>query len=153
MENNSAQTEKQTAGTAQPEKPETSADNQSSGSKLPLIILVVLLLLAGLIYLFVRLSSETTGKIRDVSVILFVLESIITVTAITVLVIQLAKLVNFLKYELSPILNTTDRTVKKLSGTVSFLCDSAVEPTVKAASTISGIRNAADGVLSIFKKK
>ena len=83
---------------------------------------------------------------------LFVLESIVTLTALVVLVVQAARLINFLKYDVDPILKTTDKTVKKLSGTVSFLCDNAVEPTVKASSTISGIKNAADGVLGLFKK-
>lgn len=124
----------------------------SSGSKIPLIIAIVVLVLAGLVYLFIRLSPETTGKIRDVTLVIFFLETIVTVVSLVVLCVQLAKLVSFLKYELSPILSTTDKTVKKLSGTVSFLCDNAVEPTVNAASTISGIKSAANGVLGIFRK-
>ena len=75
-----------------------------------------------------------------------------TVTALVVLSVQTARLINFLKYEVQPILKTTDKTVKKLSGTVSFLCDNAVEPAVKASSTISGIKSAANGVLGLFKK-
>ena len=127
-------------------------EGKKSGVNVPLIICIVVLVLAGLIYLFIRLSPETTGKIRDVSLILYVLESAVTVAAVTVLCIQTARLVNFLKYEIAPILNTTDKTVRKISGTVSFLCENAVEPTVETASTISGIKNAASGILSLFKK-
>ena len=128
------------------------AKSSGSGSKIPLIIAAAVLVIAGLIYLFIRLSPETTGKIRDISLILFVIDSAVTVTALVVLIAELAKLVNFLKYEVQPILTTTKKTVNKFSGTVSFLCDNAVEPTVNAVSTMSGIKNAASGVLSIFKK-
>lgn len=130
---------------------ESPADGSSS-NKIVLIIASVILILAGLVYLFIRLGPETTASIRDIMLIIFALESVVTVAAVTVLCLNLAKLVNFLKYEVQPILNTTGRTVRKLSGTVSFLCDNAVEPTVNAASTISGIKNAFAGVLAVFKK-
>ena len=127
-------------------------EENKSGSKIPLIIAGIILVLAGLIYLFIKLSPDTTGKIRDISLITYALVSVVSTAALVVLVVQAARFINFLKYEILPILNTTDKTVKKLSGTVSFLCESAVEPTVKAASTISGIKDTASGLLSIFKK-
>ena len=133
------------------EKPIKTAES-GSNSKIPMIITAAVLIFAGLVWLFIRLNTETTEMIRDISVILFVVESVITTAATVVLAVQLARLLIFLKYELNPILKTTQKTAKKFSGTVSFLCDSAVEPTVKAASTISGIRSAANGVLSMFKK-
>lgn len=137
------------------EAPKAAAENKEqkkSGVNIPLIIAAVVLVLAGLIYLFICLSPETTAKIRDISLIIYVLESVVTVTALVVLIIQAARLINFLKYEVAPILKTTDKTVKKISGTVSFLSENAVEPTVNAVSTVSGIKNAANTVLSIFKK-
>lgn len=124
----------------------------NSNTKVILIIAAVILVLAGLVYLFIRLGPETTGSVRDIMLIIYVLESVITVTAITVLCINIAKLVNFLKYEIKPILSTTGKTVKKISGTVSFLCDDAVEPVVDTVSTISGIKNAANTFVSLFKK-
>ena len=149
MEENKTQTETPS------EAPKTAADNKEkkgSGVNIPLIIAAVVLVLAGLIYLFICLSPETTAKIRDISLIIYVLESVVTVAALVVLIIQAARLINFLKYEVAPILKTTDKTVKKISGTVSFLSENAVEPTVNAVSTVSGIKNAANTVLSIFKK-
>ena len=146
--------EENTEKTVIPEK--TSAqpktETQKSNSKLWLIIAVVCLVLAGLIWLFVWLDAETTGRIRDTMLVIYVIESIVSLTALVILIVQITKLVNFLKYELSPILGTTQKTVKKFSGTVSFLCENAVEPTINAASTMSGIKNAANSVLGIFKK-
>ena len=83
------------------EAPKTAAENKEkkgSGVNIPLIIAAVVLVLAGLIYLFICLSPETTAKIRDVSLIIYVLESVVTVAALVVLIIQAARLINFLKY-------------------------------------------------------
>ncbi len=127
-------------------------EEKASGSKIPLIIAGIILVLAALVFLFIKLSPETIGRIRDITLIIYALASIVTIAALVVFVIQAARFVNFLKYEISPILHTTDKTVKKLSGTVSFLCENAVEPTVKAASTLSGVKSTANSILSIFKK-
>ena len=129
----------------------TQNETNSNDSKIIWIIIGIILVLAGLIYLFIRLGPEVTGQIRDVTLIITALEFIITTTAFVVLCVQAAKLVNFLKYEISPILKTTEKTAKKLYGTASFLSDRAVEPTIEAASTVSGIKKAADTILSIFK--
>lgn len=149
MEENNNQTVKPSE-TSDPTS--TKTDQKGSGVNFPLIAFAIVLVLAGLIYLFICLSPETTGKIRDVSLIIFVLESVVTVTALVILIVQTARLVNFLKYEVAPILKTTDKTVKKISGTVSFLSENAVEPVVNTASTVSGFMNAANTVLSFFKK-
>ena len=146
--------EETTEKTVTPEKTsaEIKTETKKSDNKLPLIIAAVCVVLAGLIWLFVWLDAETTGRIRDTMLVIYVLESIVSLTALVVLIVQITKLINFLKYELNPILGTTQKTVKKFSGTVSFLCENAVEPTINAASTVSGIRNAANSVLCIFKK-
>lgn len=134
------------------EKTSEQSETKQSGSKITLIAAIVILVLAGLIYLFICLSPAVTTKIRDISLIIYVLESVVTAAAFVVLCIQVARLVNFLKYEIAPILDTTKKTVNKVSGTVSFLSDNAVEPAMKAASTLSGIKNAANGILGIFKR-
>lgn len=127
-------------------------EQDNSGTKVILIVLGVILVLAGLIWLFIYLGPEVTGMIRDVSLVIFVLESLVSVAALVVLCVSAARLIYFLKYEIEPILKKTDKTVKKVSGTVSFLCDNAVEPTTNAISTVSGIKSAVDTFLSIFKK-
>ncbi len=136
--------------------PRTSSQESNSepakSSKLPLIIIVSLLVMGGLIFLFCKLPAATTGLIRDIALIIFVLESIVSLIAFVVMVTQLSQLFNFLKYELTPIIDNTQKTVRRFSGTVSFLCDNAVEPTIEAAAKVSGVQNAINGVLGIFKK-
>lgn len=124
----------------------------AKSSKLPLIIVVSLLVMAGLNFLFCKLPAATTGLVRDIALIIFVLESIVSLIAFVVMITRLSQLFNFLKYELKPIIDNTQKTVKRFSGTVSFLCDNAVEPTIEAAAKVSGVQNAINGVLGIFKK-
>ncbi len=134
----------------------TSAQESDSepakSSKLPLIIIASLLVMVGLIFLFCKLPAATTGLVRDIALIIFVLESIVSLIALVVMLMRLSQLFNFLKYELKPIIDNTQKTVKRFSGTVSFLCDNAVEPTIEAAAKVSGVQNAINGVLGIFKK-
>ncbi len=149
---NTAETSGSGTAEGQSEVKTAQKTEQSSGSKLPLIIAAIILVLAGLVYLFIKLDPEITGRIRDISLIVYALAGIVSIAALVVLVVQAARFVNFMKYEILPILNTTDKTVRKLSGTVSFLCESAVEPTIKTASTLSGIKDTASSILSVFKK-
>ena len=141
-----------TAAQEKASKGEVVNAQENNNSKIPLIVGAIVLALAGLVYLFIRLGPVVTGEIRDIMLIIYALSTVVAVTAIVVLCVNVAKLVLFLKNEIMPILNNTDKTVRKLSGTVSFLCDNAVEPTIDTASTISGIKNAANGIFSIFKK-
>lgn len=146
--------EKATQTVAEPVKTTTGNESEqnNSGTKIILIIIGVILVLAGLVWLFIYLGPEVTGMVRDVSLVIYVLESLVSVAALVVLCVNAARLINFLKYEIEPILKKTDKTVKKVSGTVSFLCDNAVEPTTNAISTVSGIKSAVDTFLSVFKK-
>ena len=141
-----------TAAQEKASKGEVVNAQENNNSKIPLIVGAIVLALAGLVYLFIRLGPVVTGEIRDIMLIIYALSTVVAVTAIVVLCVNVAKLVLFLKNEIMPILKNTDKTVRKLSGTVSFLCDNAVEPTIDTASTISGIKNAASSIFSIFKK-
>ena len=49
-------------------------EKNGSKSKIILIIAAVVLVLAGLIYLFIRLGPETTGQIRDVTLVITALD-------------------------------------------------------------------------------
>ncbi len=145
--------EQKDAAIAEPkDEAKTSAPEPKKSSKLPLIITLSVIVLAGLIFLFCKLPAATTGLIRDIALIVLVIESIVALIAFVVMSTRLAQLFNFLKYELKPILDNTQKTVKRFSGTVSFLCDNAVEPTITAAAKVSGFQSAVNGVLGIFKK-
>ena len=50
---------------------------------------------------------------------------------LVILIIQLARLINLLQNEIKPILDSTNRTVSTMRGTVTFISDNLTEPVVK----------------------
>lgn len=125
-------------------------------SKAPIILIVVavvilLLLIAGIV-LLLRSDTETTGRVRDLFIILMALESFVLGAALIVLIIQLATLINLLQNEVKPILHSTNETVNTLKGTVAFLSDNLSEPVIKLNAYMAGFKSFMD-VLSPRKKR
>ncbi len=104
-----------------------------------LIGLLFLIMAIGLVYLMVISSPEMSTKIRDISIVLFVFESIIICFSLIILIVQFSILINLLQNEIKPILKTTKDTVNNVKGTVEFLSDNMVEPVIKTNSQIAGV--------------
>lgn len=122
------------------------SDNQKSrvGIILGVIGVVVLLLIVTAVVLLIRSDNETTGRVRDVFIILMALESIIIGTALIILIVQLATLINLLQNELKPIIQSTNETVNTLKGTVIFISDNISEPVIKLNSYLAGLKQFLD---------
>jgi hypothetical protein len=118
----------QTEPTATPEKP------HGKGSKKVFagvgVGLIVILLLAGLVYLFVAPASQT-ARIRDIFIILMAFMSLMIGLTLVILIVQVAELTNLLKNEIKPILDSTNETVSTLRGTTAFLSENLVGPVIK----------------------
>jgi hypothetical protein len=82
-------------------------------------------------------SNETVSRVRDVFIILMALESMLTGLALTILIVQIARLTNLLENEVKPILDSTNETVSNLRGTTIFLSDNLVEPVIKLNEVIA----------------
>jgi hypothetical protein len=102
-------------------------------------IAVLLLLVTGLFFLLNPnlTSSETVSRVRDVFIILMALESMLTGLALTILIVQIARLTNLLENEVKPILDSTNETVSNLRGTTKFLSDNLVEPVIKLNEVVA----------------
>ena len=125
---------------------------QSTAKRTLLVIAVVLvLILTGLSVLFIRLSPDTADMIRDIAVVFYVVESLVVIVCLAVLISQLIRFVNTLQGDIVPILKTTNETANHIKGTVTFLGNNLVEPTIKASSTAAGVRSAAGTVVSIIR--
>lgn len=103
-----------------------------------LIGLLFLIMAIGLVYLMINSSPEMSTKIRDISIVLFVFESIVIFFSLIILIVQFSILINLLQNEIKPILKTTKDTVNNVKGTVEFLSDNMVEPVIKTNSQIAG---------------
>lgn len=139
------------------ESGELSGELPASGksSKLWLVIVlgvaIVGLIVTGIVFL-ARAGGDTTGKVRDIFIILMALESIVIGVTLIVLVVQLASLINLLQNEIKPILKTTSDTVNTLKGTTDFLSENLTNPVIKVNSSVAGAKKLLD-LIGLFGRK
>ncbi|HEX9019006.1 MAG TPA: hypothetical protein VF806_07455 [Anaerolineaceae bacterium] len=117
-------------------------DGKSAKAPVGLIIgavVLILVVIAGAV-LLLRSDNATTGRVRDIFIILMALESLVIGVALVILIIQLATLINLLQNELKPIIQSTNDTVNTLRGTVTFLSDNITEPVIKLNTYLAGIK-------------
>jgi hypothetical protein len=119
-----------------------------------IVIISLVLLVIGFYFLLnPELSSnETVSRVRDVFIILMALESMLIGLALTILIIQIARLTNLLENEVKPILASTNETVSNLRGTTKFLGDNLVEPVIKLNEVIAVFQRMTD-ILHISGKR
>jgi hypothetical protein len=104
------------------------------------VVLLLALVITSLIYLLhPNTQPDQVARIRDVFIIVMALESLLMGLVLTILIIQLARLINLLQNEVKPILDSTNETVNTLRGTTNFLSDNLVEPVIKLNEIIAMI--------------
>ena len=120
-----------------------------------LISIIAVLFLAALITGIVYLSgkdAETTGRVRDIFIIVLALESLLIGAALVILVIQLAVLTNLVQNEIKPILTSAKETASTLRGTSQFISKRAVSPIIAVTSALAGFRKLGD-IIGFIRKK
>ena len=138
------------------EIPSVSTKESAGKGKLIGIILAVVVLLGLLIFSLVSLFSadlETTSKVRDIFIIIMALESLLLGVALIILIVQIAVLINVLKNEIKPILDTTNETVNHLRGTTTFLGNNLVEPVIKMNEYSAGLKRFIDLIIPTGKSR
>jgi preprotein translocase subunit YajC len=110
------------------------------------ILVVVIVLLVVMCY-FLFNAPEATAVIRDISVIILALESIVMLLLLMVVIGMLWWLIQTLEKKITPILDTTNETVNSVSetvntvrGTATFMSDTVVSPVIKVVSYASGVK-------------
>jgi hypothetical protein len=118
-----------------------------------LVVILLGLLVTGLVFLISPglTSIETVSRLRDIFIILMALESLLIGLALTILIIQIARLTNLLENEVKPILDSTNETISNLRGTTKFLSDNLVEPVIKLNEILAVFQRVTD-ILRITKK-
>jgi hypothetical protein len=117
-------------------------------------IIILGLLVTGIVFLVSPglTSIETVSRLRDIFIILMALESLLIGLALTILIIQIARLTNLLENEVKPILDSTNETISNLRGTTKFLSDNLVEPVIKLNEILAVFQRVTD-ILKITRKK
>jgi len=135
-------------------KPEETRKQRLAIAGIILLVIILLgLLITGLVFLLSPglTSIETVSRLRDIFIILMALESLLIGLALTVLIIQIARLTNLLENEVKPILDSTNETISNLRGTTKFLSDNLVEPVIKLNEILAVFQRVTD--LLKFTKK
>ena len=117
-------------------------------------IIILGLLVTGLVFLLTPslTSIDTVSRLRDIFIILMALESLLIGLALTILIVQIARLTNLLENEVKPILDSTNETISNLRGTSKFLSDNLVEPVIKLNEVLAVFQRVID-LLHITKKR
>jgi hypothetical protein len=82
------------------------------------------------------------SSVRDLSIIILALESLVVGVLLGVLIVQVTRLVRLLRDEVMPILYSTQETLGTIRGTTTFVSDRVVQPVVKVSSYTAGVRQA-----------
>jgi len=117
-------------------------------------IIAVLFLAAvvtGIVYLSGK-DAETTGRVRDIFIIVLALESLLIGAALVILVIQLAVLTNLIQNEVKPILTSAKEAASTLRGTSQFISKRAVAPIISVTSALAGFRKLSN-IIGFIRKK
>ena len=137
------QTEQQTPTEVTPaEGSDPTSENGMTGKQIAGIVLVVILVLLLVSTLTYGLITHPvfTSILRDISIIVLALVTMITSIFLAVLLVQLQSLIVLLREEIQPILESVNETTGTVKGTTTFVSDAVVTPMIKVASYAAGVR-------------
>jgi hypothetical protein len=110
-----------------------------------IVLVVAFLFLAG--YGFFSLATQPSEEItvvmsvmRDFSIIILALVTIVIGAFLAVLMWQLQSLTVLLRDEIKPILESANETASTVRGTTTFVSDAVVTPMISAASYVTAVR-------------
>lgn len=119
------------------------------------VLIVALLLLATWLAVQPQNQDYTRG-LRDVAIIFLAFVSLVIGGMMVALLYQVAMLTLMMRDEIKPLLESINETMNTVRGTAAFMSDNIVEPTIKAASALAGVRRVFEslaGIRSSFKPK
>lgn len=111
-------------------------------------VAIVLITLGLLVIAYVLASNAENSApgvrvIRDLLIIVVTLEVIVIGAAVTVFLVQVARLVNLISNEVEPLITATSDTVNTVRGTALFLSKNLVEPVMTMNSALKGLAKVA----------
>jgi len=117
------------------------------------VVVVVVLALVGLAGWGMATHPLLTAVIRDISIIVLALVTIIIGLFLAILIFQLQSLIALLRDEVKPILESANQTASTVRGTTTFFSDSVVKPMIEVASLVAGVRRGIGALAGTGGKK
>ena len=85
---------------------------------------------------------QVVTLIRDISIILLAVVSIIVGILMVLLILEIRNLINTLQRDVKPILDSVNETASTVKGTTDFVSERVVRPIAGAVGTAAGARQA-----------
>jgi hypothetical protein len=114
-----------------------------------IIVLIFLIGVALAVFTDAPVTAARIEIVRDIFVIVLLLEGLLIVASLAVLVVQVGRLINLLQSKSKPILEDAQETVSSARGTVEFVGKNVTEPLIQAGSFITGVRTFVREVMGI----
>jgi len=108
------------------------------GSIAGLVVVLILLVIATL-WAIQPDNQPITRGLRDVAIIFLAFLSVVIGAMLVALLYQVTMLTLLLRDEIKPLLESVNETMNTVRGTTVFMSENVVEPTIKAASALSGV--------------
>jgi len=103
-----------------------------------LVVILALLILAT-IWAVQPQNQGVTRGLRDVAIIFLAFLSIVIGAMLVALLYQVTMLTLLVRDEVKPMLESINETMNTVRGTTVFMSNNIVDPTIKVASTLSGV--------------
>lgn len=118
-------------------------DAEDRGKGLTIALVAVGLLFAIIIAGSIVLAYQTpqaVGAVRDIFIILMALMLVVIGVAMVILILQISNLINILKNDIKPMLDSGTDTINTLKGTVRFLSTNLTEPVIKLNESLASLK-------------
>ncbi|MHB1006229.1 MAG: hypothetical protein ACYC3S_11385 [Chloroflexota bacterium] len=89
---------------------------------------------------------------RDILIVVLFLESVIVITLLIVLVLQVSRLVSLIKGEVTPILTSVRRTTSTMQGTAEFVSETTVMPLIRVATALAATNRFVRSFLGLSRR-
>lgn len=130
----------ETHPTASPQEPGPPPGQSQTLRTIGIVVgILIVLALVGLTVWGMVSHPFVTAVIRDISIIVLALVTIIIGLFLVILIFQLQSLIALLRDEVKPILESANQTASTVRGTTTFVSDSVVKPMIGAASFAAGV--------------
>ena len=123
------------------------------------ILVVVIVLLVVMCY-FLFNAPNARVPLRDISVIILALESMVMLLLLIVVIAMLWWLIRTLERKITPILDSTNETVNAVGdtvntvrGTAAFVRDTVVSPIIEIRSYAQGVKSAIQVLTKLRSKR
>ncbi len=132
--------------------PETLPNATKSTKRAQFVYIAIAVVFLGLLIaaiVLMALNREVATTVRDIAIVLVAAETFLIGLAAIMLVFQIQMLIQVLRDEIQPLLQSFNDTASTVRGTTEFVSQNMVSPIIKVAGFAAGVQRVTSDVLSL----